>query len=336
MSETDLPDTGTGNGEALSFQDGVAAIENLLTDDLEAELTGEGKSQTGQEQPDEGDDDLVLSDDEDAEADASEEVQEYKAGKFASDDAKVTLDDGTTISVAELKRNNLFQRDYTRKTQEIAQARQEFENTQRQFAEYAQQLAQQRELIETLAAEYVPVEPSSDMLNSDPIGYMHAKAQYDQQMARLNQLFQSKAHQQQHMTAQQQQEHQQRLVAEQNALLQAMPQLKTKEKFEQFRNDALSIGTEVYGLRAEEISSVADHRFIRVLADAIAYRKAIAKRDAGKQPLAPQPNKQQPRIQQRQRMAPQSEASQRIKQAEAAFAKSRSIDAAAKLLENFV
>jgi len=118
MPEATSP-SGTAEDTALSFDAGVDALSNLDLDPETPDL------------PEDQDQDAAGSEDtvdeaaldaeataEDDETDAPEEVA--AGGKFVSKDAKVRLDDGTVISVGELARNNLFQRDYTRKTEEHA------------------------------------------------------------------------------------------------------------------------------------------------------------------------------------------------------------------------
>ena len=328
MSETDLPDEGTGNDTALSFNDGVAAIENLLPDDLETDNVNEDEGHDTDQEFD--DDDLVLDDEADGESDEPETV-EFKGGKFASDDAKVTLEDGSTISVADLKRNNLFQRDYTKKTQELSEQRRAFEDNQRQTQEYAQQLAQQREIIFTLANQYIPKEPTREMLSADPIGYMEAKASYDEQMGQLNRLWQSQERDKQHLTAQQSAQSAQSLERERARAAEIIPAFRTPEKFEAFRNDVANFGVNTYGYKIEELSSITDSRALHVIADAMAYRKAKAAQESRQ--VAPQAK---PKIVQKQRMAPQAQSNRDHQQASARLAKTGSIDDAAKALMKFV
>src|SRR5688500_16103369 len=100
----------------------VEDISNLLDDPTPDPVEDEPDEAAA---PPEDDDPLGLGA-EDVDADTPEEPDgseepEIKGGRFAPDTAKVTLEDGTVITVAELKRNNLFQRDYTRKRQEEAE-----------------------------------------------------------------------------------------------------------------------------------------------------------------------------------------------------------------------
>ena len=104
----------------------VEDISNLL-EPPETDQPEEPEEATA---PTEEDDPLGLA--EDVEADTAEtgdesEEPEIKGGRFAPDSAKVTLDDGSVTTIAELKRGSLFQRDYTQKTQALAEERKSFE-----------------------------------------------------------------------------------------------------------------------------------------------------------------------------------------------------------------
>lgn len=313
MSENDLPATGTVDDTPLSNAQGEEAIGNLLDSVLEADHAAEvseqkpGAAQKEAGSEEDGEIDGLVIDEEDAggEPDASEEP-EFKEGRFASDDAKVKLEDGTTISVAELKRNNLFQRDYSKKTAELSEQRKQFENESRQFTEHVNSIVQQREVILTLAQELLPQEPVLPTDPNDPIAYVEyrqAKDLWDQKMGKLNSLWQAKQQEQQTLTQQQVQQQQQFLESEKIKLFEAIPRLKDEAKRKAFLTDAVEIGTTVYGLTPQDITGITDHRVMRVLADALAYRKALAKRDT-KQPDTQQ--SRQPRIPPQQRMSAQT------------------------------
>ena len=137
-----------------------------------------------------------------AEAEMLEEAEEYSEeyatedeGDFeAEDDAgeqddasfdllSATVEvDGEEITVEELKRGNLRQRDYTRKTQELAEARKEleanYEEIQRERAQYAQMLPALQERLQ----QPVEQEPDWDTLyDTDPTMAAKAERQWRKQ-----------------------------------------------------------------------------------------------------------------------------------------------------------
>jgi hypothetical protein len=136
------------------------------------------------------------------EAEMPEETEEYSEeyateaeGDFeAEDDAgeqddasfdllSATVEvDGEEITVEELKRGNLRQRDYTRKTQELAEARKQleanYEEIQRERAQYAQMLPALQERLQ----QPVEQEPDWDTLyDTDPVMAAKAERQWKKQ-----------------------------------------------------------------------------------------------------------------------------------------------------------
>lgn len=271
MPASDLPVEGTAEDSALSFNDGVDAISNLIEDpetELQDKVEAKDTADAG-EQPEEADAE------EDAEnTDGSEPL---KGGRFAPDTAKVTLEDGTVITVAELKRNNLFQRDYTRKTTELKTERETYVQQKSQLEQHAQSLAQQRDFILSAAQKFIPQPPSRELLNSDPLAFMQAKADYDERMQVFNQL----AYQQQattrQMTEQQAEADNQLRQEESQRLLDAVPEFKDRNVYQNFWNDAVDTMASKYGFTKTEIEGTLDHRFYVAMRDLVKYHKALNK-----------------------------------------------------------
>lgn len=353
MSETDSLVEGSGNDTALSVTDGAAAIESLLSDVPETDSVESEESQhegqdsqqdVSQDADDAGDDGLEFDDETEAQETDAPEEPKFKAGQFAADDAKVTLSDGTTISVAELKSGFMFQRVFTEKTTALSGEKKAFETERNQFAETKNQIEQQRNVILTLANELMPKEPPRPDDPNDPVAYLEyriAKDAYDEKMGKLQYLWNStqenQRQQQQQVTGQQVQEFKNALQTEQQKLVTAIPELKDPERRKKFRNEAVVVGAKAYNLTEAEIDGLVDHRFVLVLRDAIAYRQAREKFLAKKNAVAPPANQivQQPRIQQRQRMAQTPQARDQVN-ADDRLRKTGSINDAAKALMQFV
>ena len=359
MSDTDSPDTGSGNDTVLSLESGAAAIENLLSnvpDEVKSlkdsdpnEESNEGTDEPEAVEAADESDGLEFDDETTAEETDAPKEPEFKAGQFAAKDAKVKLDDGTTISVADLIAGNMFQRTFTEKTTALSQEKKVLENERSQFAETKQQIEHQRNVILTLAQELLPQEPEPVDPEVDPFGYnlyLRDREVYHAKMAKLEHLWQAQQQETVQLTQKQQQEQaeeaarqkeefEKSLMTEKQLLTQAIPRFKDEGELKKFRDDALDIGARVYKLKPEEIDGLADHRFVHVLADALAYRKALAKRDATKQPVAPAQN-QQPRIPQRQRMDTKTPQARDQPSAFDRLRKTGSFTDAAKALEKFV
>lgn len=329
MTDTTSPE-GTVEAGPRSFEGGVSAIENLLSNEPGMENDGADVAKPSEVsdgvEPD--DDDLVLDDDDlDEPADIAAD-----APAAVTDDYEISLEDGQKISLGQLKRNNLFQRDYTRKTEELKAERESLQSEHsKRVSEAEAQIRQQRELILEYASRNFPQKPSIEMLQTDPIGYMEQNAQYEQQMQVLNGI----AQQRENETAAQQKarEAQEATFAndEWDKFLTKVPNLKDNAKLETFRKDVREIGIAEYGLTMDELPAIRDSRYLRILHDAIKYQQLKAK--AGtvqKQVVA------KPKLVQQQRMTPQT-IQQRDRQGRFdALRKSGSIDAAAAAIEKML
>ena len=314
MPESDLPQ-GTAEDSTLSFNDGVDAISNLIEDpETDPQDTVEAKDTADSETPDE-------ADAEDAEdPDGSEPL---KGGRFAPDSAKVTLDDGSVITIAELKRNNLFQRDYTRKTTELKTERDAFAQQKSQLDQHAQSLAQQRDFILSAAQKFIPQPPSRELLQSDPLQYMQAKADYEERMQVFNQL----AYQQQansRLTEEQQAEATNQLRQEESKrLLEAIPEFKDRNVYQNFWNDAVETMASKYGFSKTEIEETLDHRFYVAMRDLVKFHKALNKAPQVKQEVEKKPQM----ISGSRRMDPKAKTSREAQQRAENLRKSGSFDA---------
>lgn len=329
MTDTTAPSGSVASGP-MSFDEGTTAIENLLSDVPEEDsIEGAQATESKPEDSVTDDDDLTLSlDDEDV--DGSEDQD--NAPKTAADDMLVTMDDGTTISVADLKTNSMFQRTFTRKTEELKQERIALEQEhQRRVAEAESELSQRRELVLELASKFLPQEPSIELLQSDPLGYIEAKAQYDEQMKKLSALDQQRRAEFEAGQARQTQEFQEVKAREWDQFLTVLPKLKDTAKLEAFRKDVKEIGIAEYKLAPEELQAIVDHRYMRVLHDAIAYRKLVAKSKTTQQEVAAKP-----KLVQKQRMAPQSIQTRDQQGRFEQLRQTGSIDAAARAIESLL
>ena len=260
----------------LDPEEGTQAVE----DDAEK------PENTDEEQSDEDELDIE-GDDEDTDTEQDDDTQAPK-DDFATEDAKIKLDDGSVVTVAELKKGHLRVADYTRKTTEVAQERKAVEEHKSRVSSLEAALIQQREFVISLASQFIPQPPDRSLMDHDPLGYMQAKANYDDHMATLSQLEQQRveaAQRQQHETAEQQKV---RLEAERAALFEAMPDLKDPKRMEQFKTDVEGVFLTHYGFTKDELEGV-DHRMLKVIRDNIKYQKLLAKRSETKAKVESKP-----------------------------------------------
>jgi hypothetical protein len=313
----------------MSFDEGVSAIENLLGDVPETDSVEDAKAKPAAEvtEPPVGDeDDALLSALDDGNEDAPENAEPV-APAAIPDTATVTLDDGTTISIADLKTNHMFQRVFTKKTEELKAERIALhEDHQRKVSEAENEIRQKREQILENWHLIVPKEPVYDP--NDPVGYIEDMAHYQERMKMLNSLWQQKQQEEQKTTEQREAEQAEFMATQKQLLVQKLPHLKDDGKREAFKKDIADIGGTVYGVTPEEVSQIADARYMQILHDAIAYQKLKAKAaTVQKQVVA------KPKLVQQQRMAPQT-IQERDRQGRfESLRKSGSIDAAARAIE---
>lgn len=328
-----MPDTTAPSGSVeatpLSFDEGVSAIENLLGDVPETDSVEDARAKPAAEvtEPPVGDEDDALLSALDDGNEAETETTEPVAPTTIPDTATVTLEDGTTISIADLKTNHMFQRVFTKKTEELARHKDEWEtNFKAKVSEAENEIRQKREFILENWHLIVPKEPAYDP--NDPVGYIEDMAHYQERMKMLNSLAQQKQQEEQKTTEQREAELAEYMAAQKQLLVQKLPHLKDDGKREAFKKDISEIGGKVYGVTPEEVSQIADARYMQILHDAIAYQKLKAKAaDVQKQVVA------KPKLVQQQRMAPQT-VQERDRQGRfESLRKSGSIDAAARAIE---
>ena len=159
---------------------------------------------------------------EDGELEAGDEADEQDDASFDLLSATVEVD-GEEITVEELKRGNLRQRDYTRKTQELAETRRQMETQaqeiERERAQYAQMLPALQQRIE----QSVEQEPDWDTLyEADPAMAAKAERQWRKQNEERNAQLQAVQAEQQRLEQlryQQQQQFEAQYVEQQREIL---------------------------------------------------------------------------------------------------------------------
>lgn len=279
---------GTADDATLSFDQGVDDITNLLGDPA-TDLSAEDQAQKTEADEEPGDEPaLDLSEEPADQEPADAQDPDSSGGRFVAKDAKVRLEDGTVITVGELARNNLYQRDYTRKTTELKQEREAFEAERSQVGEYARNLTAQRDLILQAAQYFMPQRPDRAMIGQDVIGYNEAVADYEERMGILNQLFQHTTAEQARIAQEQEAAQQEHVAREANRLTETMPELKDAGKYREFWNEAVNVMGE-YGFSPAELDGAIDHRFYKVYRDLMKYHRALKRAPQVKQDMQNKP-----------------------------------------------
>ena len=235
-----------------------------------------------------------VSDDteDDSEVDYSEDdSEEYATDEESADDyedepdyaepSKITVKvDGEELEVTleDLKRSYSGQGKIQKGMQEAAEARKQAQQMQEQMNAVAQRLSAMYQQVQETGFVPRPTEPTKELFDSDPIGYMEAKMQYDADVKAYNeqqgQMMQLRQYQQQQMA----QANQERLARETEMLAEKIPEFSDPERAGKLREDLVRTASEFYGYSPEDLSGVTDHRALLVLKDAMMWRKSQAKR----------------------------------------------------------
>lgn len=282
MTDTN-PATAAGDSEALSFEDGVDSLTDVLKDpetDLSEEDQGQEDQEATEETEAEGDEPETEETEEatEEEPEKEEDGPGYESGKFASDTANVRLKDGTVISVQDLKRGYLSQSSFTRGTQENARERETLASQKAEIEQHARTLQAEREFVLQLSQQFLPPAPDESLLdqssaNYDPLRYIALKADYDKRVGLLSQLQSKTKGEQARMEQEQQRQLNEVRDREAKLLVEAMPELKNRDVYNKFWAESVDTMSE-YGFSADEMNSSPDHRLYRVYRDLAAYRRA--------------------------------------------------------------
>ena len=232
------------------------------------QLSDEDDETSEAEDPDDLDDADELEEDEAEEAeDAGHE--ELFTVKVDGQEVKVPLED--------LKRSYSGQAYIQKGMQEAASAKKEAEGVYLALLEERQKTSELLMQLQSGQLIAAPTPPNRELFDKDPIGYMEAKVQYDEDVqAWSNQQY---AIQQaaQAQEAQMQAALQVHLRDQMKELADAVPDFADAEKASKLRDQLMSYGAKE-GYTAEELGQVVDHRAIKVLRKAMLYDQIVAKR----------------------------------------------------------
>jgi hypothetical protein len=131
-----------------------------------------------------------------------------------------------------------------------------------------------------------PTPPPRELLQSDPIGYMEAKAQYDDDLAQYEKAQSEVGSLRQQSQAQKEREHQQYLAEQMRILTEHIPEIADPEKGPAVRDKLVAAGG-LYGFTDAEMRMLADARNLRVLNDAMKWQEFQAGRAQAEKKAAP-------------------------------------------------
>lgn len=246
------------------------------------------------EQPEDGreeiQEELQLSDEDDETSEAEDPDDLEDADELEEDEAEEAEDagreelftvkvDGQEVKVPleDLKRSYSGQAYIQKGMQEAASAKKEAEGVYLALLEERQKTSELLTQLQSGQLIAAPTPPNRELFDKDPIGYMEAKVQYDEDVqAWSNQQY---AIQQaaQAQEAQMQAALQVHLRDQMKELAEAVPEFADAEKASKLRDQLMSYGAKE-GYTAEELGQVVDHRAIKVLRKAMLYDQIVARR----------------------------------------------------------
>lgn len=316
MPTNDLPKgTVSGDAETLTFDEGVSALEDLLSDPSEDPGSGKNPAKTTQSkakaEDDEDDDDAddgeqpeddvedddtdedVDPDDEDDEEDDEETDDEGdpRDAVELADDTVIDLGNGQKATLADLKQDfgNVqkrvadFQRHFTQRTTEVAEYEKKLRSAEDKVVAAAQEVRQHRELIYAYAQAYMPQPPERPELApaQDPIGWMEYEARkedYENHRQYVQRIQHAQRAQEAKAKAEREAMMPKVIAGEVQKLHERHPRLKDPEVAQRTIQNLYQVFEKAYGITPQEIAQVYDHRTMSVMLDALAFRELDAKK----------------------------------------------------------
>ena len=279
----------TTNTEALSNPEGT--IEGALdamyepeAEELTEEEVVEPTTPEAEYEEEEGDDeqDPEEPEEDEGEADEEQDSSEDDEAEDAADSQReqqsftVKVDGtNTVVTLDELKQSYSGQKYIHQGMQETAEAKREAETIYSALLQERQAIAQLYEQARNGDVPTAPKQPSRELFETDPIGYMNAKLAYEDQVADYSREMQKLEMVTQQQSQAQRAAQQAYMRQELDSLKKAIPEMQDAKQMPVFREKLVKAGTDIYGYSAEEISEVMDHRAIRVLMDAAKYQDIV-------------------------------------------------------------
>lgn len=239
-------------------------------EDLEEDYGEEVDAEEVEEVDEEADDEEYEDDEED---EPDQDGPETFSVKVDGEEVQVTLED--------LKRGYSGQQYVQKGMQQAAEARKQAEGVYEALMQERQNLAQLVQQVQS-GALTPPQEPSKELFDADPIGYMEAKMNYDEQMKEYSQTQAQFQAQLQQQTKAEQEARSHYANQEAQKLIELVPELRDANKASQFKDKVVRAATEVYGYTPDEIANIQSHRDFLVLRDAMLYREMMSKGDVVK------------------------------------------------------
>lgn len=277
----------SGQADTAPESGGLADLASFLADTPETESNEQDEKQTTADETtsDEADPVEVATDEQEPADDKPQGDDEEEPAPIEKITVKVKGENGEDetleLTPDDIAASYLRQRDYTRKTQELAKRENEaVEFLTKKHEEIRSQYLSQAELTRAAIVQMAGIKSEDEMAalaTTDPSAWV-AESQRQRQIGNyLNQLSQQIDGEKQQAKAQEEQRTQQQ---RQKQFSEAWDVL-SKDGIDKPKLAKIYGGaTEKYGFSSEELATIYDHRMVRVLKDAVAYQALKAQKPA--------------------------------------------------------
>lgn len=270
MSENTNPNGSVSVNEAASA---FLSLMDSPTEEAEAQPEVETQEQESEEveySAEEGSEDYTDENAEETEyqEEETEEPQRFKV-KVDNEEIEVTLE--------ELQQGYSRTKDYTKKTQALAETRKAVEAEKARIEE-AKQLrdtyAQRLQVIEQMLNQPTDNENLAELKESDPIGYAIKVAERAEKEKQLQAVQAEKQRIAQQQQAEQQEQLKNHLVSEAQKLKEWIPEFRDEVKADLARKEIRTYAKSI-GFTDEELANVYDARAVQTLYKAMQYEKLM-------------------------------------------------------------
>jgi hypothetical protein len=259
-------------GDEVAQDDAAAADDAELVEEADENENSEDEAEY---EPDESDDE-----DDAAEQDDGDEKPAAYTVKVDGVDTEVTLDD--------LTRSYSGQAYIQKGMQETAEGRKQFQTDMAAFQADQQRFAEAVHKLQSDGLKAQPQKPDSKMLETDPIGYMRAQAQYDVEVADYTAQQTQLSETETRSRAYQDQQSQADMQKQAARLVELIPEFADPAKATALKSKLVEVGQSAYGYSAEELQGLTDARAVSVLNDAMRWRELQSGTAAAKKTPTPQ------------------------------------------------
>ena len=211
----------------------------------------------------------------DAEASEDDEEEEPAADEEPDQPSYTVKVDGKVkqVTLDELRRGYSVQAFIQQGMEQLAEARKAMQTEYQTLQSERQRIAEVMGSVQNGQGLTVPKPPVKELLDKDPIGYMQAKVEYEEQVAEYQRVQAQYQQIQQQEFAQKEAQHQAYLQQQLQVLQQAVPEFADPKRATAHRDKILQAGQNYYGIDPQELSAIADARYLSVLNDAMKYRQ---------------------------------------------------------------